>query len=234
MIKINLLEGTRARPETRVKLEGPVSLPAFQGKVFGLVLGSLAVVVSFFYWYWTRQINRLNDNLQVEQAEAARLKNIEAENARYAKQLSEMEQRIKIVESLQSGRKGPVELMASLGTTVNSTRGLYLLSVGSEENQIKVEGQSPTVDAIAGFIAALRSSGKFQDVRLERYFENDQKEEVSFKFILDCLYEGSSPMAGATAASAGPSRPTTGPAPAVVPGPPATQAPSTLPRPVRG
>ncbi|HEV2178402.1 MAG TPA: PilN domain-containing protein [Terriglobia bacterium] len=232
MIKINLLEGARAHPDTKVKLEGPVSLPAFQAKVFGVALGSLAIVVSFFYWYWTRQINHLNDNLRAEQAEAARLKGIQAENERYAKQLSEMEQRIKTIQALESSRKGPVELMASLGATVNNTRGLYLLSVSTQENQINVQGQSPTVDAIAGFIAALRNSGKFQDVRLEQYFENDQKEQVGFKFILDCLYQ-TVPQVGSPQPPTGLSRPAPGPAPAAgaPTGPPGAPA---LPQPVRG
>jgi|SRR5579863_4175598 len=232
MIKINLLEGARARPESRVKLEAPVSLPVFQAKVFGVALGSLAVVVSFFYWYWNREIHHLNDSLRVEQAEAARLKGIQAENERYGRQLSEMEQRIKTIEALESSRKGPVELMASLAATVNNTRGLYLLSVSTQENQINVQGQSPTVDQIAGFIAALRTSGRFQDVRLEQYFENDQKEEVSFKFILDCLYQAAPLEAGGPQRPAGLSAPARGPVPAA--GAPAVPATPAAPRPVRG
>lgn len=188
MIKINLLRGPDT-PWAGAEAAGPPLALAHLAKI---LLGSLVVsfaVVGSLYWYWSRQIRKLDQDLAREKKEAARLATIEAENKRYLQQLNELETRIRTVQMLQNKRLGPVELFNALGDTVNRTKGLYLLTVSAETSRLLIQGQSDTVEAIVSFIAALKSAGTFDDVQLRQFFQDDQDSRRSFKFNLDCVFQ---------------------------------------------
>lgn len=206
MIRINLLrEGSRrtARKPSGPGLSvfSPVLLFVASAAVTGAVLGLL-------WWNWNHQIVKLNQEMVQARAEQARLAAIAAENQRYQQQVKALEDRIRTIQMLEASRTGPVQFMSTLGQTANQASGLYLLTVGPNGDRILLKGMADSVNAIAGFISALKRSGSFNDVQLREYFEDDQTDRVSFKFDLDCQYRG----AGGAAA---PSQAPTSPAPAL-------------------
>ncbi len=205
MIKINLLGGPA--PPT-VKPAGP---PATLPRMLLIFVGSLIVsfVVVLVIWkMWSTRVNDLEKDLAKQKAEQARLAAIQAENMRYLAQIRDLETRKNTTQMLLNSRVGPVELMTALGNTVNRTNDLYLLTVTPSGGRLGIRGQSFTVNSIARFIAALKESGSFDDVQLQRYYEDDVANRLNFRFDLDCVFRSSA------AAASGPVRPAAAGAPA--------------------
>ncbi|HZP03030.1 MAG TPA: PilN domain-containing protein [Terriglobia bacterium] len=186
MIKINLL-GV-AKPSA-ARAVGPPPTLGRQLTILGCALLAGLLVAGFFYKYWSAAINGLENDLRKERAEQTRLAAIQAENLKYLQRRNELEQRINTIQTLQNSRVGPVELMNALGTTVDKTSDLYLLTVGREGSRLVIKGQSDTVHSIARFITALKTSPVFEDVQLRQYYQDDQHGRTSFKFNVDCIYK---------------------------------------------
>jgi Tfp pilus assembly protein PilN len=149
------------------------------------------VVVLVIWQIWSARVKDLEKELAKQKAEQARLAAIQAENMRYLAQIRDLETRKNTTQMLLNGRVGPVELMTALGNTVNRTSDLYLLTVTPSAGRLAVRGQSNTVESIARFISALKESGSFDDVQLQRYYEDDIAARLSFKFDLDCVFRSS-------------------------------------------
>lgn len=201
MMRINLLG---VAPPPTPKVGGPPPTAVRMALVF---VGSLLVafvVVGVLWQIWSNAVARAQKQLDKEKAEQARLAAIQAENQRYLAQIRDLETRKNITQDLLNRRVGPVELMTALGNTVNRTNDLYLLTVSPSGARLVIKGQSNTVESIARFIAALKESGSFDEVQLQRYYQDDQFNRLSFKFDLDCVFK--SPTA--TAAAGPPALPT--------------------------
>lgn len=184
MIRINLLgvaKPVKAAP-----------VPTSTGRQAAIFVDSAVVaggIVFFLWWIWSNQIADLNKKIADEKREADRLAQIRAENQRYVAQREQLERRINTIQALKSGQAGPVDFMTYLGTVATHNNDLYLLTVSPEGARVVMKGQSNSVESIATFIANLQSSGRFQDVQLRQYFQDDQFNRLAFKFNIDCVYK---------------------------------------------
>ena len=185
MIRINLL-GV-ARPMAKPAAAPPTA--ARQALIFVASLLAVFAVVGFIWRYWTTEINRLNQEYAKQQIEAERLKQIRAENLRYVQQRQQLESRINTIQTLVNSRVGPVDFMTALGNVVNRSSDLYLMTVTPEGARVVIRGQSNSVESIGNFVASLKNSGRFDEVQLRQYFQDDQHDRLSFKFQLDCVYK---------------------------------------------
>ncbi len=197
MIRINLLG---VAPPPTVKTIGPPPTVARMALVFVGALLVAFVVVGVLWKVWSKDVADLQILRDKEKAEQARLAAIQAQNLRYLAQIRDLEARKNTTQSLLNSRVGPVELMTALGNTVNRTTDLYLLTVSPAGPRLVVRGQSNSVESIARFISALKESGSFADVQLQRYYQDDQFNRLSFKFDLDCVFRSSATAAAAPAA----------------------------------
>lgn len=204
MIKINLI-GV-AKP-VAAKVEGPPPTAIRHVIVFVAAAMVCSIAVGVPWWLWTSEIKGLEKDLAKEKAEEARLRQIQEENKKYLDRRNQLEMRINTIQGLQNSRVGPVEMMAALGSTVNRTNDLYLITVNPEGRRLNIRGQSNSVESIAAFIDALKATGNFGDVQLRQYFEDDHEGRLSFKFNLDFEFKPSAPAATPPPA-------TTAPAPA--------------------
>lgn len=204
MIRINLL-GV-AKP---VKVAAPPTSAGRQALIFGVAAVVAFGVVGFMYRIWSNQIADLNKKIADEKREADRLAQIRAENQKYVAQREQLERRINTIQALLNSKAGPVDFMTYLGTVSTRNNDLYLLTVAPEGARVVIKGQSNTVESIANFIANLQSSGRFQDVQLRQYFQDDQYQRLSFKFNIDCLYKmpPAQPPASPAQPGAGPATP---------------------------
>jgi Tfp pilus assembly protein PilN len=188
MIRINLL-GV-AKPVAQAA--GPAEGIAPEAIIIpGALFVVLALIAGFVFWYLNGQITSLNTELAKQQREKTRLAGVADQNKKYEAQKNQLEQEKKVIESLQSSRVGPVEMMHVLGLLANRSNNLYLLSVSSTSGRLVMDGQASSTDAIADFIGSLQRSGSFDDVQLRKSYEDDVKKRVNFKFNLDCVFKQS-------------------------------------------
>ncbi|HLY61672.1 MAG TPA: PilN domain-containing protein [Terriglobia bacterium] len=186
MIRINLL-GV-AKPVAQVA--GPSEGIAPEAIIIpGALFVVLALIAGFVYWYLTGQINGLNTELAKQQREKTRLAGIMEQNKLYEQRLNQLQLRISTIQTLQSSRVGPVEMMHVLGLLANRNNNLYLLSVSNTAGRLVMDGQANSTDAIADFVGSLQRSGSFDDVQLTKSYEDDQHKRVNFKFNLSCVFK---------------------------------------------
>lgn len=185
MIRINLLGIQEKRP----KGPSPPTSAGRQAAIFVVSVVVSAVVVFFIYKMWSRQIADLNTKIAAEKREADRLAQIRAENQKYVAQRTQLERRITTIQALLNSKAGPVDFMTYLATVSTNNNDLYLLTVAPEGARVVIKGQSNSVESIASFIANLQGSGRFQDVQLRQYYQEDQFSRLAFKFNIDCVYK---------------------------------------------
>jgi Tfp pilus assembly protein PilN len=200
MIRVNLIQPVGTPADMAAGVSAPVGAQK-QVLAFGGSTLICALLVGSTYLLWTHQIAKANRQLALERAEAARLARIQAENQKYQTELAAIQSHIGVIEKLNKNREDPKELMTALGMTVNHARGLYLVSVAGAGDGLKIHGRSDYVNSIADFITALKQAGPFGNVQLQRLFENDHNDRVSFTFDLTCVYK---PLSGQVALAAGP------------------------------
>jgi Tfp pilus assembly protein PilN len=198
MIKINLL-GVAA-PAPRAAAAAPAT-KAMQLGTFIVAMVVCFAIVGLCYKIWSGSIDTLNVELGKQRAEQARLAAIKAENVQYEQQRRLLEQRINTIQMLQTSRVGPTDLMNTLGNVVNKTSDLYLFSMTPQSDRLEFHGQANSVNSVATFVYAMKTSGYFEDVQLRQFYQDDVENRVSYKFNVDCAYK--SPLAAASATPAG-------------------------------
>jgi len=206
MIKINLLG---VAPPPTPAAEAAPATRGFQGGVLAGAAVVCALIVGFFYLTWNAAVKTMEANLKKEQVREQELKVVKAQNDQYQRHLRDLEQRINTIQTLQASRTGPVEEMTALGDTVNKVSGLYLFVMTPQQDRILLNGQVSTVESMATFLAALKSSAYFRDVQLRRFYQDNIRNTLSYKFTLDMQYQSPTviPAAGQTAAPSGAAAP---------------------------
>jgi Tfp pilus assembly protein PilN len=206
MIKINLL-GVAQAPTKISPVGGPPAAKATQVLIF---VGALIIcfgIVGLFYQIWSTDIGHLEQARSREKIRQQELAVVKAQNDKYQRHLKDLETRINTIQALQNSRVGPVDLMSALGTIVNKTNDIFLYTMTPTGEALQLKGQSYTVDSMANFLAYLKKSGSFDDVRLDQFYQDDEHERLTYKFQVSCQFKsptgGISPTSGAAPVVAG-------------------------------
>jgi Tfp pilus assembly protein PilN len=92
-----------------------------------------------------------------------------------------------VIDQLRAGQSGPVELLNSIGTTVNSTEAVWLSTMKDQGNSVDIEGMALSNDAVANLIQNLQKSGQFKNIEIKESYQDDTyKEMQAFQFTLTC------------------------------------------------
>jgi type IV pilus assembly protein PilN len=190
MIRINLLGG--AKPKGK---KGPaVSMPSFElGNLGGPMVQIAAVLViagvlNAGYWY---QLDREKKTIEV-QARLAEQKNRELADikARYMerqKQADSYKRRVDVIDQLRANQTGPLNLLSTIGDTVNGTEAVWLNSMQDQGASVAIDGTALSSDAVANLISNLQKTGYFSNIEIkESYQDESVKDMQAFQFTLTC------------------------------------------------
>ena len=191
MIRINLLGAQKgknkragAASSAAVMEVGDVGSPML--KV--LVVLVLAALVNVGYWY---QLDKQHRDIATKM-EAANRKNAELADvkARYLERQREAEnykRRVDVIDQLRAAQSGPVELLNTVGQTVNATEAVWLNSMKDQGTSIDIDGMALSTDAVASLIANLQKTGHFSNIEIKETYQDDTyKEMQAFNFTLTC------------------------------------------------
>jgi type IV pilus assembly protein PilN len=140
------------------------------------------------YWY---RLDKEKTNIQQQMA-AAQRKNAELSSvkARYLERQREAEnykRRVDVIDQLRAKQTGPVDLMNTVGSTVNNTEAVWLNWMKDEGGSINMEGLALSEDAVANLITNLQKTGYFKNVEIKETFQDAQNKEMqAFLFTLSC------------------------------------------------
>src|SRR5262249_9254226 len=190
MIRINLL----GAPKPKSKRSAMPSMPTFEVGNLGTPMLKVAValivagVVNFGYWY---QLDKQKQTIAKQMA-AAEQKNRELADVkqRYLerqRQAESYKRRVDVIDNLRNNQTGPVNLLAMIGDTVNSTEAVWLNNMKDQGGSVDIEGMALSEDAVANLISNLQKTGYFKNVEMKEAMQDEQvKDMQAFVFTLTC------------------------------------------------
>jgi Tfp pilus assembly protein PilN len=192
MIRINLLGAPKAKGKRGA---GAASAAAVMdvGNAGSLKLKVIVVVLvagalNAGYWYRLNQQQKSIDT----QMKAAVQKNQELADVkvRYMERQKEADnykRRVDVIDQLRSSQTGPVNLLDTIGTTVNSTEAVWLSKMDDSGPAIDIQGMALSADAVANLMENLKKTGYFGDIEIKETYQDPQvKDMQAFQFTLTC------------------------------------------------
>src|SRR5262249_55433230 len=122
-----------------------------------------------------------------EEAENRRLAAVKAKYEQEEKVKFNYERRVKVIDELRANQAGPVNLLAMIGDTVNSTEAVWLDTMTHSGTSITLDGTALSSHAVANLIKNLQKTEFFKTVELNENIQDPQvKNMESFNFKLIC------------------------------------------------
>ena len=195
MIKINLLENSKGKNK-RGGSSGP-SMPTMEMGDMGSpklkILAVLVVAGLFNLGYWSRldhQAKAIAANMKVAEQKNRELADVKSRFMERQKQADNYKRRVDVIDGLRASASqsgGPVNLLAMLGETVNSTEAVWLSKMDDEGQSVNLEGTALSADAVANLIANLQKTGYFRNVEIKETYQDEAvKDMQAFRFTLTC------------------------------------------------
>ncbi|HEX3351796.1 MAG TPA: PilN domain-containing protein [Terriglobales bacterium] len=191
MIRINLL-GTQKGKNKRsagasaaaVMEVGDVGSP----KMKMLVVLALAGLMNLGYWYQLdRQHRDIAAKMEVAVRKNAELADVKARYLERQREAENYKRRVDVIDQLRAAQAGPVNLLNTIGQTVNGTEAVWLNSMKDQGNSVDIDGMALSADAVASLIANLQKTGYFKNIEIKETYQDDTfKEMQAFNFTLTC------------------------------------------------
>jgi len=191
MIRINLLGAPKPKSG---KKNVAVNMPTFEGGGGGSpVLKIVAALVVFgvingLMWYQLDHERKAID-AQMQQAERKNreLADIKARYLERQRQADAYKRRVDVIDQLRASQTGPVNLLATIGETVNGTEAVWLNSLKDQGASVDIDGTALSTDAVANLISNLQKTGYFGNIEIKESVQDEQvKDMQAFQFTLTC------------------------------------------------
>src|SRR5713101_436445 len=190
MIRINLLGSSK--PKNR-RSAGPAAPTIEVGdvgspKVKVLVALMLAVAFNGFTWYHLdRQAQDIAAKMKVAEQKNRELSDVKAKYLERQKEADNYKRRVDVIDQLRASQAGPVNLLNTIGDTVNGTEAVWLSSMKDQGSNISIQGMALSTDAVANLIQNLQKTGFFKNIEIkETYQDESVKDMQAFQFELTC------------------------------------------------
>jgi len=189
MIRINLLGAPKPKSKRgstpAVTLE--VAAPSSPKMKILLVL-ALAVTANGAYWMrLDKQKQALAAKMQSAEQTNRELSEVKQKYLERQRQAESYKRRVDVIDQLRSSQAGPVNLLNTLGDTVNGTEAVWLSVVKDSGASVDINGMALSADAVASLIQNLQKTGYFKNIEIKETYQDDTyKEMQAFQFTLTC------------------------------------------------
>jgi type IV pilus assembly protein PilN len=189
MIRINLLGAPKPKNKRSsmptVTLEmGEPSSP----KIKILLVVVLAAAVNGGFWM---KLDKQKKDIATKTATAEehnrKLADVKQKYLERQRQANSYKRRVDVIDQLRANQAGPVNLLNTIGDTINSTEAVWLSTMKDEGASVDIEGMALSTDAVAALIENLQKTKYFRNIEIkETYQDETYKEMQAFQFILTC------------------------------------------------
>jgi Tfp pilus assembly protein PilN len=169
MIRINLLgaqkgKNKRSAASAAAVMEvGDVGSP----KLKVLVVLVLAALVNVGYWYQLDKEHRdIAAKMEVAMRKNAELADVKARYLERQREAENYKRRVDVIDQLRAAQAGPVDLLNTVGQTVNNTEAVWLNSMKDQGASIDIDGMALSTDAVASLISNLQKTGHFTNIEI--------------------------------------------------------------------
>jgi Tfp pilus assembly protein PilN len=191
MIRINLLGTPKAKNKrsaaaaaSAVMDVGDVGSP----KTKILVVLAIFALGNFGYWYsLDKQAQDIAAKMKVAEQKNRELADVKARYLERQRQAESYKRRVDVIDQLRAAQGGPVDLLNTIGKTVNDTEAVWLQSMKDQGSNIDIEGTALSTDAVANLISNLQKTKYFRNIEIKETFQDEGvKDMQAFQFTLTC------------------------------------------------
>lgn len=190
MIRINLLGAPKPKNKRATVSAAAVMEMGEPGspKVKILVILVLAASVNLFHWYQLdREKQAIAAKMQTAEQENRRLADVKAKYLERQRQADNYKRRVDVIDQLRANQAGPVNLLNTIGDTINSTEAVWLNTMKDQGTSVDIQGMALSTDAVASLILNLQKTGYFKNIEIKETYQDDQiKDMQAFQFTLTC------------------------------------------------
>jgi Tfp pilus assembly protein PilN len=188
MIRINLSGAARPKGKRAAAAaaeyagEGPSPVVFL---LIGVVL--LAILAGGPFYYLTSQGNELDKKMAAAEKEFQALQATKARVDQKQKLADDIKRRTDVIDKLRKEQAGPVELLRTVGDTVNATDAVWLATMKDDGTNINLEGVAFSPHAVANLMANLKRTAYFKSVELKETIQDETVRDMqAFNFTIIC------------------------------------------------
>ncbi|HXZ33033.1 MAG TPA: PilN domain-containing protein [Terriglobales bacterium] len=189
MIRINLLGAPK--PKNKRSAVPAVTLDMGEPgspKIKILIVLLLAASANGLYWYrLDRQGQALDKKMQLAEQKNRELAEVKARYLERQREADNYKRRVDVIDQLRANQAGPVELLNTIGDTVNGTEAVWLTTMKDLGATVEIDGTALTTDAVALLMQNLQKTGRFSNIEIKETYQDEQiKDMQAFQFTLTC------------------------------------------------
>jgi type IV pilus assembly protein PilN len=190
MIRINLLGTPKAKNKRSAAAASAVMDVGDVGSPKAKILVVLAILAlgNFGYWYrLDKQSQDIAAKMKVAEQKNRELADVKARYLERQRQAESYKRRVDVIDQLRAAQGGPVDLLNTIGKTVNDTEAVWLQSMKDQGANIDIEGTALSTDAVATLITNLQKTKYFRNIEIKETFQDEGvKDMQAFQFTLTC------------------------------------------------
>ncbi|MGH9499108.1 MAG: PilN domain-containing protein [Terriglobales bacterium] len=190
MIRINLLGTPKAKGKRAASSAVAVLESGDSGSPMLKVAVALMLAVAFNGWTWYHLDNEAKTiarNMQVAEQKNRELAEVKAKYLERQREADNYKRRVDVIDQLRANQSGPVELLNTIGDTINNTEAVWLNTMKDQGATVDIEGMALSTDAVALLIENLQKTGHFKNIEIKETYQDDSyKEMQAFQFTLTC------------------------------------------------
>lgn len=153
--------------------------------LIGVVL--LGILAGGPYYYISSQATDLDKRTEAANKEYQALQATKARVDQKQKLADDIKRRTDVIDKLRKDQLGPVELLRTVGDTVNATDAVWLATLKDDGVNINLEGVAFSPHAVANLMANLKRTGYFKSVELKETIQDEKvKDMQAFDFTIAC------------------------------------------------
>jgi type IV pilus assembly protein PilN len=153
-----------------------------------VVVVALVAVWNYAAWYrLDKRSQSIANNIQLAERKNRELADVKAKYLERQREADNYKRRVDVIDQLRANQSGPVELMNTIGETVNSTEAVWLNTMKDLGTSVDIQGTALSADAVASLIQNLQKTGHFANIEIkETYQDEGVKDMQAFQFTLSC------------------------------------------------
>ncbi|PYV98627.1 MAG: hypothetical protein DMG89_10705 [Acidobacteria bacterium] len=190
MIRINLLGTPKAKNKRSAAAASAMMDVGDVGSPKAKILVVLAIFAlgNFGYWYrLDKQAQDIVGKMKVAEQKNRELADVKARYLERQRQAESYKRRVDVIDQLRAAQGGPVDLLNTIGKTVNDTEAVWLQSMKDQGANIDIEGTALSTDAVATLITNLQKTKYFRNIEIKETFQDEGiKDMQAFQFTLTC------------------------------------------------
>jgi Tfp pilus assembly protein PilN len=148
----------------------------------------LAGALNWMYWYrLDKEKKQIATKMAVAEQHNRELADVKARYLERQRQAESYKRRVDVIDQLRASQSGPVNLLNTIGDTINGTEAVWLSTMKDQGGSVDIEGMALSADAVASLIQNLQKTGYFKNIEIKETFQDDTfKEMQAFQFVLTC------------------------------------------------